>query len=193
MLLNENQARAIASHAAIFLKNMPDALTHVRLSPKEDGKVSILATNRYVITSDTITPERAADLTEDVLVPAEILKAMKTAKGHSELCISDTELSFSNGSNTLTVARPTHNFPPIANLLPNDSNNYEPIAMTQALRLNLDLLASLGKLLSERDYKAPDKVFNFYAMPTATPGKPSPIVVKRGSIVCLIQPVLVTD
>lgn len=194
--LSKNEFQAIASMANLANpKDNVAALTMVKMTVNIDGSLTLVATNRMVIAEQTFMPYSPVSLTNGepltVLLSQNILKSMKTSKFDGTLTIEDDQLTLSSyGGSSMSEPIYKGNFPDISEYLPSKIETDTLVPATDFVRLNLDFVTKISKLVSPLDTKNDLPVFKIYTQDNKDNGKPKPVLFERVNIRAIIQPVM---
>jgi len=194
--LTSKEQKAVAS--MISVTNPKDhlaALTMVKLIANLDGTITLHATNRHIIAEQTFTPHNPFTLDGgaiEVLLTPNLLKAMKTSKYDGTLTITEDRITYATSlSPEITEVRPNAKFPDLTPHLGSSIDRSTIKHATSFLRVNLDLITAISKLVSTEDFKGDDPVFDMFTQEDRGIGKPQPILFKRANILAVVQPMYV--
>jgi hypothetical protein len=167
----------------------------VKLIANLDGAITLHATNRSIIAEQTFTAHHAPDLDGnpvEILLTPNLLKAMKTSKHDGALTITEDRITYTTSlSPEITDTLPKDKFPDLTPYL-GSSIEIEMIRpATDFVRVNLDLITAVSKLVSTEDFKGDNPVFDMFTQDTTDNGKPQPILFKRANILAVVQPMYV--
>ena len=196
--LTKNEAHAIASMVSVTApKDNVAALSMVKMTINEDNSVSLIATNRFTIATQTFMPHHPASLDfdldpiRDVMLTPTILKALKAAKQTTTLIVDASNVTLFSLGNSATILeiRPKVEMPDLSPYVPDQTTLDTLSPATDPIRLNLDLIAQVSKLRSPEDTSADNPVFDMLTQAKTEFGKPKPIFFKRAALLAIVQPV----
>lgn len=175
--------------------NFP-ALSMVKIVIRTDGILSAFATNRIIVGEQSFKLYYPVDGLEDgpieFLLTPSLLKAMKLAKYDGNISVSDGAITYSNtGSPDLVDILPTVKFPDITEYLGSSMNIETIVPASSFIRLNLDYVANISKLVSTEDFGKEIPAYDLYTQERVAGGKAKPILFKRANILVVMQPMAV--
>ena len=189
--LTNEQAKSIASlmNVAGDRGDVPE-LQCVKVVVK-DGKLSAHATNRFIIARATFDNWTTTSEDTEIMLTPEVLKFMKTAK-HSVGIVADNEWLEVSSYDASTKSKVIDGRYPDVESIVTPLENEDVVPLAEPLRLNLDLVAKVSKLVAVDDGRKSDAMFDIYTKGTKDGfgGKTqvAPIVLKRSNLVVVLQP-----
>lgn len=188
MQLSEKQTKAIASFANVAGdKGDPFALQGVKLVVK-DGVATIYATNRFILASQSFEVLEGEDVT--VVLSPDVVKFLKTAKGVTELKVTEDSIEVSSGNQQFQSPIYKGAYPPIEELVVTDP---VPVAQDKLFSLDMAQLLKISKIVSSLDDKNTKNAYQFFTQGfDDKKNSPKPLVLKRQNVVAIIQPMRVS-
>lgn len=192
--LSKNELQAVASMINLTsVKDHVPSLTMVKLDVATTGEITLIATNRMVIAEQSFTPYYPVTLDEpiSILLSPNILKAFKASKYDGTLTVENEQLTFSTtGSGSISEPLFKGAYPDISDHLPSKIQTDTLTPATDFVRLNLDFVTKISKLVSPVDSKADLPVFRMFTQDSGGSSKPKPVIFERANIRAIIQPVM---
>ena len=193
--LTKNELQAVASMINLTsVKDHVQSLTMVKLDVATTGEITLIATNRMVIAEQSFMPYNPVTLDEpiSILLSPNILKAFKASKFDGTLLIEEgLAITFSTtGSGSISEPLFKGAYPDITDHLPSKIQTDTLTPATDFVRLNLDFVTKISKLVSPVDTKADLPVFSIFTQDSGGSSKPKPVIFERVNIRAIIQPVM---
>lgn len=193
--LTKNELQAVASMINLTsVKDHVQSLTMVKLDVATTGEITLIATNRMVIAEQSFMPYNPVTLDEpiSILLSPNILKAFKASKFDGTLLIEEgLAITFSTtGSGSISEPLFKGAYPDITDHLPSKIQTDTLTPATDFVRLNLDFVTKISKLVSPVDTKADLPVFAIFTQDSGGSSKPKPVIFERVNIRAIIQPVM---